>query len=473
MMLPSVKGFVSSLSSLLSTQSPMRNPPHSAGDSHHHSSHGHARRDDYESHEGTYYARGSAHPDSSSVRRPHRTIGVGPVEQNVHTLEHRTGRHTDERPHRSSRRSSSVDATAASQPRRGLERNTSRKLLSQQTQSLEVELQRAQRENCTKDDEIGLLKRHLSNVQTENDHYRTKDAHNQQLLDTQRQELQGARAFLGTTDSYSGGDIIEMLSTLNSEIFQAAAVITDATERAHPGDGSYRHSGYAPAVEEIRKTLGDEVGTLLQGDGIGGESIAIVQAALQTSLNINLKDICLCWSTDGLVGKALKDVYIQIRAQQDQVLVSGTWRSLTRAQSKRHVYHDQGLFGRVVERIKVIFKSERQILSMVFEKVSTILELLARLDEAMNERVTSTDMMLYVPDLGTPFNAQIMEDADGGELSSGTVLFVSEMGLMRVDKDPAGRDKSTVLLKPRVFLQESFFKQETTKAVGSKVQRRE
>ncbi|KAF9068289.1 hypothetical protein BDP27DRAFT_1421992 [Rhodocollybia butyracea] len=463
----------------------MRNPPHSEEDAHRYSSHGQTRRDDRELHEGVApYAKGGFHPDSSDVpsRRPPADVPhctIGPVEQSVHAIEHRTRRHRDEKLHRSARRSSSADATAVSQPRRGLERNASQKPSSQQTQFLEVELQTARRENSTKDDEIKLLKRDLYNAQTEDNHYRRKDAHSQELLDTQRRELQGARTFLNTTDLYSGGDIIEMLNTLNSEIFQAVAIITDATEGARPGGGRYRCSDDASAIEMV---LGDEMRMLLQGNGTEGENIAIIQAALQTSLNIASEHICRLWSINGLLDTSLNAVYAQIRAQQDQVLVSGTWRSLTRAQTKRLAYQDQGVLGHIVERMKVILvvarrwpcgdsESSRQITSMIFEKVSTILTLLARLDEAMNERVTSTDMMLCVPGLGTSFDAQNMEDADGGESSSGTVLFVTEMGLMRVDKDPAGRDKVAVLLKPKVFLQESFIKQETPK-VRAEVQRR-
>ncbi|KAF9068278.1 hypothetical protein BDP27DRAFT_1448477 [Rhodocollybia butyracea] len=466
----------------------MRNPSHSEGDSRHYSSHGNARIDDRELREGNPpCAEGSFHPKSSSVPayRPVRHYTTAPVEQNVHAIKPHTGHYTDEVSHGSSRRSLSAHATAASEslPRRDPERNTIRESSSQQIRLLEAELEKARRENHTKDNEIKLLKRHLSNAQTENNHYRRKDTHSQELLDTQRQELQGTRAFLNMFDSYSGGEIIEMLNTLNAEIFQAAAAITDMTERARRDGGSHRRSDDTSVVE-VGRTLGDEVGELLQGIEIGGESVAIVQAALQTSLNIAANCICRSWSKEGSVGKALNDVYVQIRAQQDQALVSGIWKSLTRAQSKRHVYKDHGVLAQVVEGLQVILvvaklwpcggsESEGLISSMIFKKVTIILGLLARLDEAMNERITSTDMMLYVPALGLPFNAQIMEDESGGESSSGTVLLVAEMGLMRVDKDSLGGAKRTVLLKPKVFLRESFVKQETTKAVVSEVQRQE
>ncbi|KAF9068281.1 hypothetical protein BDP27DRAFT_1448480 [Rhodocollybia butyracea] len=483
------------ISSLLPTRYWMHGPPHSEKDSRHYSSHGHMRRDDRELCEGsTHRAEGSFHPDSSfhvPVRHPHKDAHlrtIGPVEQNVHTIGSCIGHHTDEMWRRSSHGS---DATPASESlsRRGPERNATQEPSTQQIRLLEAELLNAQRENRTKDDEIERLKRRLSSAHKDIGHYRRKDAHNQELLDTQRQELQGTRAFLNMFDSYSGGDIIEMLNTLNAEIFQAAAAITDMTERARRDGGSHRRSDDASVVE-VRRTLGDEVGVLLQRIEIGGESVAIVQAALQTSLNIAVKRICRSWSKEGSVGKALNDVYVQIRAQQDQALVSGIWKSLTRAQSKRHVYKDHGVLAQVVEGLQVILvvaklwpcggsESEGRINSMILEKVTTILGLLARLDEAMNEHVTSTDMMLYVPALGIPFNAQIMEDEDGGESSSGggesssgTVLLVAEMGLMRVDKDSAGPDKRTVLLKPKVLLQESFVKPEATKAVRAEVQRR-
>jgi alanyl-tRNA synthetase len=184
--------------------------------------------------------------------------------------------------------------------------------------SLEEELQKARRENRTKDDEIEHLKRRLSSAQKEIDHYRTKDADSQELLDTQRQELQRARAFLNTTDSYSGGDIIEMLHTLNSEVFQAVAIIIDTIEETHPSDGGYCFADEGSAVEKIEGALGDEVRVLLQRNGVEGDDIAIVQAALQTILNIALEHVCRLWFNGPLVDQVLKDVYGQIRAQQGQ-----------------------------------------------------------------------------------------------------------------------------------------------------------
>ncbi|KAF9026681.1 hypothetical protein BDP27DRAFT_1351032 [Rhodocollybia butyracea] len=409
----------------------MHNPPHSERDSDHNSSHGHTRRDDHELHKGvTPYAEGSCHPDSSSyapARRPYADIPyhpIGPDEQNVHAIENRTGHHTDERSHRSS-----ADDTAASRPLRSLERNAAEK----QIRLLEVQLQKAQRENHTKDDKIDHLNRHLSGAQRDIGQYRMKDAHSQELLDAQRQELQGVRAFLNMTDSYSGGDIIKILNTLNSEIFQAAAVITDTVEGAHPGGGRHRRSDDASAVEKVRRALGDGVKDLLQpeGNGIQGENITIIQAALQTSLNIALEDICRQWSKDDLVDKTLNNVYAQIRAKQEQVLVSGIWRSLTRAKTKCLVYQEpslKDLAKDLAERMKSDFSSRY----------------IHRYDAVHSC-------------LGYTFDARIMEDADGGETSSGTVLLVTEMGLKRVDKDPAGPDKVTLLLKPKVFLRESFF----------------
>ncbi|KAF9068283.1 hypothetical protein BDP27DRAFT_1364175 [Rhodocollybia butyracea] len=515
----------------------MHSSIYSEEDSRHHSGHGHAQRDDRE--RNTRWDEGSFHPDSSSdvpVSSPHAddcSDTVRPVEQNFHAIGPRAGHpshtdersyedgqspmayemtvsqsgrsaevslpgpvkqdlhavelspiahHTNERSHGNRPQFSSADAAELAPQSARPARNTTAEPPSQQMRSLEAELLTARRENRTKNDENERLKRRLSSAQKEIAYYRKKDAHSQELLETQRRELQGALAFLNTIDAYSGGDIIDMLNALNSEIFQGAAIITDSLDGARPGGGSYRRSDEASEVEEIRRALGDEVRVLLQEDGTEGENIAINQAALQTSLNIALEQICRRWSNNDSADQALNDVYVQIRAQQGQVLVPGTWRSLTRAQTKPLVYQNPGLLEHIVGQMKAILvvaewwpyrdsESERQIASMARKKVSAILELLAKLDEAMNERVTSTDMMLYVPALGVPFDAQTMEDADGGESSSGTVLLVPEMGLKRVAKNSAGRDETTVLLKPKVYLRESLVKQKTTRAVrGTEVQ---
>ncbi|KAE9395090.1 hypothetical protein BT96DRAFT_1022155 [Gymnopus androsaceus JB14] len=288
----------------------------------------------------------------------------------------------------------------------------------EQIQLLEAKLQEAHRENRAKDDEIGQLKRRLSSAQAEIRQYQTKDARSQELLDTRKRELQGARAFLNTADAYSGGDLIEMLNTLNSEIFQAAAVITDSIEGMLPSRSEGRPDDPS-AVEEVRKVLGEELLTLLQGKGEADE-LMLIQAALQAGLNIRVEYILRLWMIPGSANDAIQGAYTGIRAEQEQVLVPGTWRSLTRAQTKRSVYQDP-------EVHRYLVKDDEK--SMAFERVSTILELLAKLDKAMNERVTSTEMMLYLPPCGASFKAREMEDADGGKSSNGVVMLVGEMGL--------------------------------------------
>lgn len=92
----------------------------------------------------------------------------------------------------------------------------------------------------------------------------------------------------------------------------------------------------------------------------------------------------------------------------------------------------------------------------------------------MAERITSTDMSLYLPSLEATFDARRMEDANGREQGQGddssseVVLFVSDLGLIKMDRDAQSKcTKTTWLLKPKVVLQASFILDPTKSQNGA------
>ncbi|KAJ4478148.1 hypothetical protein J3R30DRAFT_3250459, partial [Lentinula aciculospora] len=279
--------------------------------------------------------------------------------------------------------------------------------------------------------------------------YKTQDAHSQELLDVRRKELQGARAFLNTFDMYSGADIVSMLKELNGETFQAAASITDMIVDSISTTGKVplgydRNDSWAVAT--VRRTLGTEIETLLQRDRTANEHITLVQIALQAGLNHISEYVLDLWTVPSKgLNKTIGKVFAGIQMQQSHV-ISRTWRSLTKEQTKRAAYQAPELSDYITDIVKALLvvagwwprtKSEReaQIESTVRGRISPIVSLLEKLDGAMS-KITSMDLVFDIPPAGTSFDARIMEDTNNGESSSnGVVLLTSGIGLKNVDID--------------------------------------
>ncbi|KAE9397394.1 hypothetical protein BT96DRAFT_977052 [Gymnopus androsaceus JB14] len=340
------------------------------------------------------------------------------------------------------------------------------------TQSLEHQLREAHRGIQARENHIRDLQHRLSNAQNEIQHYRAQEIHSQELLDARRRELQGAQTFLNTTDSYSGADIIEMVRTLNSEILQAAAFVTDTIEAfpPEPLEARVGRDEFREARKAAVDLLGKEATRFLSQDVAEEEAVMVVQVALQAGLCHLSRSVLNLWANSKSFSDGLDKVYAGIREQQGQAqVVAGTWRSLTRTRTKRPMYEKEksGWRDSMVESVKAILvvagwwpNDAEAVHSLIRERISAIFSLLPRLDEAMNERITSTQMALCVPRSGVNFDVETMENEDGEESSSGVVLFVSDMGLKKIDRDvSSGKDLDTILLKPKVLLREAFMAQ--------------
>ncbi|KAJ3928071.1 MAG: hypothetical protein NXY57DRAFT_902739 [Lentinula lateritia] len=331
---------------------------------------------------------------------------------------------------------------------------------------MEVQLGDAQHCWRKQKNEIGELRKHLMNEQAAAAHYKTKDAHSRELLDARMKELQGARAFLNTSDIYSGADIVSMVKSLNGEIFQAAASITDTIVGFMSSQVSLENDSCA--VDIVSKTLGEEVAMLLQHNhAVLDEHMTLVQIALQAGLNQRSQYVLCLWAISEEANDAINGAFAGIQMQQKQAVVYRTWRSLTKAQTKHTVYQNPGLHEHIAEIVKAILivagwwpsrSSEiaARIESTIRGRISAIVLLLEKLDTAMTQ-ITSMDLTLETPTSGVNFDAQRMQDEDGkGSLIDRTVLFTSEIGLKMKSVDIDGRSEEAILLKPKVVFQSAF-----------------
>ncbi|KAJ3756926.1 hypothetical protein EV360DRAFT_71572 [Lentinula raphanica] len=364
-------------------------------------------------------------------------------------------------------------------------------LLQQELQKSEATIGKLTQDLHAKDDEVRGLQQALQakdqelltwhqeakklhaihrNAEAEIRRYRTQAAHDQELLDSRRKELQGTRAFLNTSNIHSGEEIVAMVKALNAEIFQAAASMTDMIVESSTGRTSATNVSAEPQPESVLvQAVGEEVTKLLQSNMAVDDYIALVQSALQAILNQQSDHIFRLWTSSGSSNDDLARMYAGIRQKQYQV-VSRTWRALTKAETKKDVYQDQNARLFVADNVKNLFfvagwwpsenpELETQFCSDIAGRISTILSLLQKLDEAI-AGFTSMDLTLYLPSQGASFDPSTMDDADerasSRSPSSGVVLFTSEIGLKDMNIDRGEED--LILLKPKVVLQEAFFK---------------
>ncbi|KAJ3893956.1 hypothetical protein GG344DRAFT_63376 [Lentinula edodes] len=351
--------------------------------------------------------------------------------------------------------------------------------IQRRNQEMEAQLGNAQHSLMKQKNEIGELRKHLMNEQAAAAHYKTKDAHSRELLDARMKELQGARAFLNTSDMYSGADIVSMVKSLNGEIFQASASITDTIVGFMSSQVSLENDPWA--VDIVSKTLGEEVATLLQHNhAVLDEHMTLVQIALQAGLNQRSQYVLCLWAIPGEVNDAINGAFAGIQMQQKQAVVYRTWRSLTKAQTKRTVYQNPRFhkyFAEIVKALLIVagwWTSQNseiaaRIESTLHGRISAIVLLLEKLDTAMTQ-ITSMDLSFEMPTPGVNFDAQRMQDEDGkGSLTDETVLFTSEIGLMMKNVDIDGRSEEAILLKPKVVFRSAFIASEAKQllAIGS------
>ncbi|KAJ3881322.1 hypothetical protein F5051DRAFT_437017 [Lentinula edodes] len=414
---------------------------------------------------------GNTVPSQSSSRGPSGSIEMG----------HRTTRDTslhgrDEKADRNSsgvlkesgnsRKDYEAQIMYAQQENRSLEEQLFD--VRRKNQEMKAELGNAQQYLGKQENEIGELRKRLMNEQAAAAHYKTKDAHSRELLDARMKELQGARAFLNTSDMYSGADIVSMVKSLNGEIFQAAASITDTIVGFMSSQVSLENDPWA--VDIVSKTLGEEVATLLQHNhAVLDEHMTLVQIALQAGLNQRSQYVLCLWAIPEEANDAINGAFAGIQMQQKQAVVYRTWRSLTKAQTKHTVYQNPGLHEHIAEIVKVILivagwwpsqssKIAARIESTIRGRISAIVLLLEKLDTAMTQ-ITSMDLALEIPTPGVHFNTRRMQDEDGkGSLTDETVLCTSEIGLMMKNVDIDGRSEKAILLKPKVVFRSAFIR---------------
>jgi hypothetical protein len=122
-------------------------------------------------------------------------------------------------------------------------------------EELEKLLESTRRQNEILGDQVKQQMEAAQLLKDETQKFKTKHAQTAHLLETRTLELKGAETFLTKADVLSGADVIGMLNTLNSEIYQTAALVAESFEFKKERRG-WRE------VEEVKDTGEDVEGAI-------------------------------------------------------------------------------------------------------------------------------------------------------------------------------------------------------------------
>ncbi|KAG5636040.1 hypothetical protein H0H81_009313 [Sphagnurus paluster] len=306
---------------------------------------------------------------------------------------------------------------------------------------------------------------------------RLNDRHTQtlQLLEARTLELRGAEAFLTKADALSGADVIGLLNTLNSEIYQTAAIIAEAFEFKTKAEreGKQRIEEEEEIMDEVYVSAGEIVGERmleLLKSSEHGDDPTLIQIAFQASMAAYSNWICTSWDLDDPEDESgLHRVYMSIRESEEQA-VSGRWRALTRTHIPNIKTHDLAMyfmdaFVNILLAADVATsrpKLQEAIESRFADRVDIIVRGAQKLRRAIGEEVTSCDFEVVYIAHDSPYTPAEMDDAFAAGFEKGRedaadpepVLCTTELGLARIVKVPgkAGEWEETLLLRPKIAL---------------------
>ncbi|KAK0434120.1 hypothetical protein EV421DRAFT_2088130 [Armillaria borealis] len=358
---------------------------------------------------------------------------------------------------------------------------------SQEKRGLTAALSHAQTEARTLQRQMDDMKREIRGAREALAREQAKRQEDRHLLDARGEELRNAHAFLSKADAHSHADIKAMIVALNSEIMQLASYMSDTLHldqsQLDPSD-----EDASAAVSQEKHMLGDRMIFLLgTRDNQDLREVALL-CSLQAVMVRTCNEMIRRWHRETKIHKICSDLYQDVKDSSrlslssnrvcrlctfsDAPAVAGRWRALTRAETKYRSEEDvEDLCSRLlvthlwsVSRIAGWMTPDgRSIIEKDFGgRIMEISKLMKQVDRAMNEGITSEDLVTYVVQPDVRFDPAMMVDDNQGSQAEMvteddvTVACTTELGLKAYSVDSPSDDvrdfRMTVLMKPKVVL---------------------
>lgn len=311
------------------------------------------------------------------------------------------------------------------------------------------------------------------------------------LLDTRTAELRDAQAYLSKTDAVADADVERMVVTLNEQIFQLSAQISDeVTSWGFVGEDCALQAAW----DRMSSLVGSPVANRLLSTPEPDKNIW-VQLGLQAILAVHASWLIVAWDIslaphenrlltqlhakpfeNGEPDFAYRRMVNTDRKTTEPQAISARWRALTRryvgelfeardlvALVTGHVLKDLQ-HALLLAGAEQLFRV-RDWMDSFTSKVTDIVAQGLAIQKAVGEDMSSSDLQLLCPPCGEPFSARTMEDVEDcgrrrkrNAVDGKRVLCVNALGLQRCEKvageeGAAGEVKAVVLLKAKVALQ--------------------
>ncbi|KAH9940123.1 uncharacterized protein BXZ73DRAFT_99119 [Epithele typhae] len=146
------------------------------------------------------------------------------------------------------------------------------------------------------------------------------------LLESRTADLRVAEVFLDQVDDVADSDVLRLVVTLKSRIYEVADAIADAF-RARCG---VSEEGITEACRGLAKSgLLPKAFVKVLRDGNHNSNSVFAQTALQSVVTAYAHELCTVWdpSTDSITQRICEALYKSIREREPQP-VAGRWRAL-------------------------------------------------------------------------------------------------------------------------------------------------
>lgn len=306
--------------------------------------------------------------------------------------------------------------------------------------------------------------------------------------------------FLDQEDVMDGAHLIEMLSDLNIEIARFSGFAVGSLVFLRPWENK-KAWAMEPTPDVVERGFGEKLcGTILESGFDHSRDPTLVQIAIQawevhcvavsafemlcpgapTNMDEELQRIFRQMRLDGIVQNLSRSQYRNLHSVSEPLPVATKWRSLTRLYCKLATVEAQGRADAAAEKwtqynlngLSYILRTagckdpavpNADTLRHLFGgRIETIRAIGTELAYAMREKVISADFDIIMEEIGTPYEATMMqcdfstkeEEINAQELAPEIVCTVN-LGLSstRMNQDTQDlRLQRTVVVKPKVIL---------------------
>ncbi|KAJ3745011.1 hypothetical protein DFH05DRAFT_1524654 [Lentinula detonsa] len=269
--------------------------------------------------------------------------------------------------------------------------------------------------------------------------------------------------YLFQPEIYSEDECVKLANSLNAKIQQISASLVRAC-CGSPGNLSSMSKSKISAddllqIQTIRPLIGklavefflDSPSSQHTGSSDNRKYMYIIRCAIQTTLAALCGEIINAWSFNKEENKMLSSIYNSLRNQFDNSALTGTWRSLTRSQSKIPEYHHlkpAAIRSYIAETAKVLVLSgyiswnlddTQGIIQEYFEEeFADLYNYCFRLDRVTGESIQAFDTEVYRPEPGEAYEHASMYNMDSSTKSSNSsssttkIAFSCRLGLLKI-----------------------------------------